>query len=377
MVDQITQGNGIIEDVSSVRPMLDVKTSTALVVTKHIPALDGLRGGAALLVVVTHAINRGFLPGASGGGFLGEVGVSVFFALSGFLMAFLYARQPFSHNTAADYAISRFSRIAPAYLVVIMASYLITIFFDPSFVFQITNANLLRHLLFSGSVGVFWSIPPEVQFYAFFLAIWYAVYAARAGSYLPAIAVALACIGMIAFSKGLPGTLLPVTLTFFLFGSMAGLTSAYVRTRLMWPRAAFASQALLLLFVLIYPEQICLNEFKTTPSVLPYSLLCAALVFTFSVPSRISDAVFGSKPLGLLGKYSFAIYLIHDPCLYVAQKVKSADYVGNWSALALALAVTLGVSGLIHTGIERPAQRHLKRLARFSNVGRKARKNHT
>lgn len=139
----------------------------------------------------------------------------MFFGLSGFLMAFLYGKLPFSSRTVADYAISRFSRIAPAYLAVICVCWLITLFIDPNFTFAITNENIVRHLLFSGSVGVFWSIPPEVQFYAFFLLIWYSLSKVGAGHFQPIALTTAACIAMIAFSSGLPGTLLPTKASFF------------------------------------------------------------------------------------------------------------------------------------------------------------------
>ena len=58
--------------------------------TARLPALDGLRAVAALLVVVTHAayltgftVNGGLLGRLAG---RGDFGVAIFFALSGFLL---------------------------------------------------------------------------------------------------------------------------------------------------------------------------------------------------------------------------------------------------------------------------------------------------
>ena len=58
----------------------------------EIPALDGLRGAAALMVVVAHA-SQYFVP-ESWWGNIGSSGVLVFFALSGFLMAYLHTGEP-------------------------------------------------------------------------------------------------------------------------------------------------------------------------------------------------------------------------------------------------------------------------------------------
>src|SRR5271155_4709859 len=52
-----------------------------------IPALDGLRGFACLLVLFSHAGWAGLCPRLP---IAGHLGVMVFFTLSGFLMAYLY-----------------------------------------------------------------------------------------------------------------------------------------------------------------------------------------------------------------------------------------------------------------------------------------------
>jgi len=55
---------------------------------KYIHTLTGLRGLAALIVFVSHSANVGLLPHFFGTGF-GQVGVMIFFLLSGFLMSHL------------------------------------------------------------------------------------------------------------------------------------------------------------------------------------------------------------------------------------------------------------------------------------------------
>jgi len=135
--------------------------------SEKIVSLTSLRGIAALFVVISHLASQSLYTSQQLLG-IGELGVSIFFSLSGFLMEYLYLLKPFDNNSAIQYVISRFSRIAPAYLIVVVASYVIYNFFDPTYTIAITNQNILRHLLFSGNVSVLWSIPPEVQFYAVF-----------------------------------------------------------------------------------------------------------------------------------------------------------------------------------------------------------------
>ena len=76
---------------------------------EHFPILDGLRGVAAMAVVVSHSAGLGFLPEYIVG--LGQLGVATFFALSGFLMAHLYLRRSFTAGELKTYSIARVARI--------------------------------------------------------------------------------------------------------------------------------------------------------------------------------------------------------------------------------------------------------------------------
>jgi peptidoglycan/LPS O-acetylase OafA/YrhL len=329
--------------------------------SEQIPALDGLRGIACLFVVLAHVQYLGFAN--VGLADAGALGVSIFFSLSGFLMAYLYAKAPFNMQTVAPYAVNRFARIAPVYLLVILASWLIRSEIDPKFVYDINNHNVARHLLFSGSEAVFWSIPPEVQFYVFFIGLWWAIYRATAGSFLPLAIMFATSLAMVAFSGGLPGTTLPTKLTFFLFGSLAGLISAHVRDKISLPVTALVAQVILFCAVVAWLN---LPGKAASPyESLPYAILCMMLIFAFSLPSSPASAVFGSRALAALGKWSFAIYLIHEPCLYVAKRLVASGYLTNGLGLALGIVLTLGVAFLLHICVERPAQRRLKAVSRL------------
>ena len=90
------------------------------------PALDGIRGFAALIVVISHSANAGFLPNLLGHG-LGQMGVALFYALSGFLMAHLYLHRPFDAAAIRQFALRRAARVLPLfYAVILMACLLYT-----------------------------------------------------------------------------------------------------------------------------------------------------------------------------------------------------------------------------------------------------------
>jgi peptidoglycan/LPS O-acetylase OafA/YrhL len=326
--------------------------------SKHIPALDGLRGLAAVCVFLHHANDMGIYS------FMGHFGVAVFFALSGFLMALLYGGRELTAENAFSYGVGRFARIAPLYLFVILASWLIRTHIDGSFIYDINNHNLLRHLLFSGSEGVFWSIPPEVQFYGFFLLLWWAVFAARARHYRPAFVAAGVTLSMLVvnFIHPLPGTALPSKLLFFLFGAGAGLSRDWLARQSVRERMMAVLQCALLLVASFYA--LCLYGFEHDSKAVYFSMLLpalsAAMVLAFSMPTRLSFNVFGNRYMRLLGAWSFAIYLLHQPSLYWAGKIQAAFHLIPATGFVLAAIFTLALSALSQFILERPAQRYLR-----------------
>jgi peptidoglycan/LPS O-acetylase OafA/YrhL len=139
----------------------------------RITSLDGLRGAAAYMVVISH-----FPPQQEiFGGLLqqfGQIGVMIFFVLSGFLMGTLYMREPFTLAGIRHFYVRRFSRVVPLYYVVIAASfalYLLTGSVWP--LYYVTWDTVVQHAFFISALNVLWTIPVEVQFYALFPLIWW------------------------------------------------------------------------------------------------------------------------------------------------------------------------------------------------------------
>ncbi|MET3862351.1 peptidoglycan/LPS O-acetylase OafA/YrhL [Dietzia sp. 2505] len=111
----------------------DRQVGTLPSATGFVPALEGFRAVAALAVLTTHVA---FQTGSSTGSAINRVwgrfdlSVAVFFALSGFLLwraHALHARRggPGTARSAGAYLRSRLVRIMPAYLVVVAAVFLL------------------------------------------------------------------------------------------------------------------------------------------------------------------------------------------------------------------------------------------------------------
>src|SRR4051812_48377140 len=91
----------------------------------RIPALDGLRAIAVLLVVFAHLHRTaGFpaLPGVTRWGSVGAVGVDVFFVLSGFLITTLLCRERDREGRVSlgGFYHRRLVRIVPAYVTLLL-----------------------------------------------------------------------------------------------------------------------------------------------------------------------------------------------------------------------------------------------------------------
>ena len=113
-------------------PAADVTATSS-----RVPALTGLRAVAALLVVSTHAA---FATGYLNHGYLGavyarlEIGVAIFFVLSGFLLFRPWVRAAAAGQPSPSltrYARHRFRRVVPAYALTVVVTFAIYTVFTP------------------------------------------------------------------------------------------------------------------------------------------------------------------------------------------------------------------------------------------------------
>lgn len=344
---------------------------------RRIDALTGIRGVAALLVVYSHLVEKYFfsvsplLPG--------EVGVMVFFTLSGFLMAFLYGEKDFNYPAVARYAIARFARIAPAYLFVVVAAYLIYNLVDGHFVYAITHQNLLRHLAFSGNVSALWSIPPEVQFYVVFVALWFSLWAfRRQGNAAFLVAMLTLVFLMMSYRGSLPGTFVGSKLHYFFTGTVFGLVRA--RTRDSSGVAMIGTmQVVLLILLALVGLGVADPHFGSKRAFyesLETALFAGIAVFVFSFDTRLAKALLGNRAIKLCGDCSFSMYLINIPVIYFA--VKWAH--GRAATPAMAVGVTaiiLLLAWAMYRTIEMPGSKLLRRIGQRILLPNRARQQGT
>ncbi|MDQ2678578.1 MAG: acyltransferase [Actinomycetota bacterium] len=145
----------------------------------HYPTLDGCRALAAIGVLVTHVgLLSGYITRTPGiGPYLArmDVGVSIFFVLSGFLLYRPVVAARFENRQRGDvgaYARRRVLRIIPAYwvaLVIVAFVLRAPAFFEPHSI--VAHFLLLQvydsQQLVGGPIQQSWSLATEVAFYVF------------------------------------------------------------------------------------------------------------------------------------------------------------------------------------------------------------------
>ncbi len=128
------------------------------------PAIEGLRGFAALGVVAVHYAR--FLTEQPGVWGFASTGVDLFFVLSGYVFAPYFFGKPLA---AGPHFVRRFFRLYPLYVVALLA-YAVLKLPDPGAWQHLGPHLLMAQTLHSPEVAffynaAFWSLPPEVEFY--------------------------------------------------------------------------------------------------------------------------------------------------------------------------------------------------------------------
>lgn len=358
--------------------------------TGRVDSLTGIRAVAALLVVLTHAA---YTTGKYPQGYVGlvysrmEIGVPIFFVLSGFLLFAPWVKAAASGGPAPSvrrYAWHRVRRIMPAYAITVIAAYLLYHFrtagpnpghtweglFRNLTLSQIYTDHYLYSYLHQGLTQM-WSLAVEVAFYvalpllAYLLLVLLCRRRWRPGLLLAGLAglamVSPAWLILVHTTDFLPDGArlwLPVYLAWFVGGMvLAALQPLGVRAY------ALACVPLAVVSYLIVSTPIA-GEPTTSPAELREALFKTAfyaVIATLVVaPLALREEgtryglyvrVMGSRPMVFLGEISYEIFLIHLIVmeLVMVQILRFPIYTGSvWLLFSVTLALTVPLAWLLH-----------------------------
>jgi peptidoglycan/LPS O-acetylase OafA/YrhL len=327
--------------------------------------LDFLRGFAALSVAYFHGLlyfaatehppNQTVLWITTDLFALGQIGVIVFFAISGFVIP--YSLLNTSTHPVARFSISRFFRLYPAYW---LSMGLALIFMPETHSVETVLANITMLQQFFGKaniIGLYWTLQIELIFY--FLCVMLFI----TGSLFNKRAIIIIAVGFLTISavggivRGwfhikLP-LALPLGLAIMFFGFLwrdAVLNGCATSRRY--------SKIFLTIFSILMPI-ICITGYNTDMGFgetwYRYLLSYAAALIIFMIFTtriRIKNRVFS-----YLGRISYSLYLFH-PIVIAAAASGLGERLSTLSphlAVALILVATVLLSAAIYELLEKPA----------------------
>ncbi|MGO6672247.1 acyltransferase family protein [Rhizobium leguminosarum] len=320
----------------------------------YIPSLDGLRGVAALLVVGAH-IGLIFPITAPHLVTMGDEAVGLFFALSGFLMAHLYGSRPVTKENVLDFLVSRFARIYPVYLVAVVLVATLSSMQNLDFVQPIVSGtDFVRHVFLLGSSGVFWSIPPEIQFYLLFPVLWLCLAQPhRYSGVIVGLTVAVVVDGLVELPG--PGIVLVSKLPYFLFGALAGIMHSYWNS---WVPSVLTGISTLFLLVVFFTYRHILPGFSPEFWSLQSAVAASVIVGLVARQPPIATRILAAAPVRFFGKISFSLYLFHVPIMFLARLTFDA-LMPEPALILVTLCVAVVGAWFIHETIEVPGRRLL------------------
>jgi peptidoglycan/LPS O-acetylase OafA/YrhL len=348
----------------------------------QVRGLDGLRGLAALYVVLFHCWLYTFpgyphssAPPWLGGLMFGRLAVVFFLVLSGFSLAISPARHGWRTAGVREFLRRRAWRILPPYWAALALSLLISWFVVPASHFgPPTGATVVVYGLVAQDMvtaptpnGAFWSIGVEAELYLLFPLLllvrrrWGAAVLAASVT-LPVVVIGLTAAGAnpVEGDNWLAPHLAPV----FAAGvAGAGIVTASDRVRrLPWGwLAALAALPVLVLGAVRGSAWTVNHYFWIDLAVAPAMTMLLAAVATGKPAFLVR--LLTARPVRGLGGFSYSLYLIHLPVVLavirrVAPHVVSPGLPTFWFTLAVGLPVSVVAAWLFSKLFETPFKRN-------------------
>jgi peptidoglycan/LPS O-acetylase OafA/YrhL len=321
----------------------------------YIPALDGLRGVAVLLVLFFH----GQLPGFK----YGYIGVDIFFVLSGYLITTLLIAE-YKHSGTISFAKfyhRRVCRLFPAllmslsifvaYAAVILpnfSTHLVDAADALTYVYNWTRAFALAR---SAQIGHTWSLGIEEQFYLAWPALCAFLLARFSGRAPLAVAcVLVATTAMWRLHLAVDGAAewrlyngFDTRCDALFVGCALAFTPAVGRA---WPIGAAA----LLLFMLFGLQWNSRPMFMGGYTAL--AIAAAPVIAGASESSRFISKFLALKPLVAVGRISYGLYIFHLPIYGAMQDFQAGIFPLYLNTVAL--SATFAIATFSYLYVERP-----------------------
>jgi peptidoglycan/LPS O-acetylase OafA/YrhL len=336
----------------------------------QLDSLTGLRWLAAFLVFAFHISTHGYFSGSAQSvvSYLcgsGEVGVSFFFILSGFVLA----RTVRPDDTPARFWRRRIARIYPAHLVTAVAGLLIAAFWLPGLhvagpreiVANVALVNAWWPQWNHGLNPVSWTLACEAFFYAVFPVLYTVLRRCRSAGLLAVAAGCAATVMVTPWLGDLAGSTMNLgfrpwaRLPEFVLGVALGVLTVHFGVHsVRWVRLRTATGVSVAGYLI--SRQLDDRHGYAACTVIGFALLIYAAAQRDLSGAR---SWLSSRPMVRLGELSYGFYLVHLLVLLAIYDELLGGTPPAWAlaAVAVSFGVALGLSWLLYEIVEVPGRR--------------------
>jgi peptidoglycan/LPS O-acetylase OafA/YrhL len=318
----------------------------------RIPALDGVRGLAILMVMLYHfsCCYPHSADSTTSGIFrllhLGWAGVDFFFVLSGFLITGILLDSKGSNNYFKNFYMRRILRIFPLYFGTLFFLFYILPFFaqfaqlppwmqtfsDPAetrYQFSLWTYTFNIALAANGwawpLLTPYWSLSVEEQFYLLWPPLVYLIDRKHMMRACVGLILAAICLRTLLAAAQFPpeqyallSVLTPIRMDSLAVGALLALAARMWGMRTTASRARFLSVAGLVGILCLCFVSVGAGGLQSGNGLFVYAVGFSAIPMFYGglliaalSPAAIIGRIFSTRVLRLLGKYSYAIYILH------------------------------------------------------------------
>ncbi len=339
-------------------------TATPTASSPHLPALDGIRALSVFIVILSHS--------TFGAGAPGDLGVSAFFVLSGFLITWLLVRE-FARDGSISFKgfyMRRTLRIVPAYYGFLLFSVAVDLYMGVTWSKGLILTGLTYTINYynaflghpTTSLSHAWSLAVEEQFYliwpAVFLILWRKGTRTAIFSLCIVIILAMAWRSFLYLGLGVPSSYVynafETRADALALGCVLGLSFQTQTFRNIQAKLSHWAWLPLLTLIAIYVSRtmISSNYHYSIGFTVDAFLLAIFIVQMLALSSHPVWNWLNSSPVRYLGVISYPCYLYHGWGMAIG--IRATKGAPEWAVFVAGYAVTILMATGSYFVLEKP-----------------------